>query len=244
MVKNTVLVLLSLSMLACQPGNSDSQNKEEENTEAPAENDGFIKIFDGQSTQGWHTYGKNQAGAAWQVQDGALHLSPEGVDPSERGDLVTDKEYENYHLRLEWKISPGGNSGIIFNVHEDADKYGATYATGPEMQVLDNDEHPDGKITTHRAGDLYDLISSSSEPVRAPGEWNLAEVMVNDGKLDLFLNGVNVVSTTLFDEQWKERVAGSKFADMPDFGTFKKGKIALQDHDDEVWFRNIEIKEL
>jgi len=204
---------------------------------------GWVSIFDGKTTAGWHTYGKTEAGKAWEVTDGALHLNVQNKDKADRGDLVTDKEYENYHLKLEWKIAEGGNSGVIFNVHEDA-KYGNTYSTGPEMQVLDNDNHPDGKIHKHRTGDLYDLIPSKKETVKPVGEWNQAEIISNNGKLDFILNGENVVSTTMFDENWKTLIAGSKFAEWPGFGTFKKGKIALQDHGDEVWFRNIKIKEL
>jgi len=206
-----------------------------------ADNKGFTPIFDGKTTTGWHTYGENSAGQAWEVSDGALHLNTNVKEG--RGDLVTDKEYENYHLKLEWKIAEGGNSGVIFNVHEDA-KYDNTYNTGPEMQVLDNDNHPDGKIHKHRTGDLYDLIPSKKETVKPVGEWNQVEIISNNGKLDFILNGENVVSTTMFDENWKTLIAGSKFAEWPGFGTFKKGKIALQDHGDEVWFRNIMIKEL
>jgi hypothetical protein len=112
------------------------------------------------------------------------------------------------------------------------------------MQVLDNDGHADGKINKHRAGDLYDLIASSSEPVKPVGEWNLVEIISNNGKLDFKLNGKNIVSTTMWDAQWNSMVAGSKFKTMPGFAFYKSGKIALQDHGDEVWYRNIEIKKL
>lgn len=247
MLKNSFLFLLSLALVSCQSAATDSNNMTEEQVPTAIEGsteEGFVTLFDGQSTAGWHTYGLDRAGAAWEIDEGSLHLNITDKDQADRGDLVTDKEYENFHLKLEWKISEGGNSGIIFNVHEDKPKYGATYQTGPEMQVLDNDKHSDAKIHTHRAGDLYDLIASSEEVAKPVGEWNLAEVVMNNGKLDFFLNGVNIVSTTMFDDQWKEMVAGSKFASMPGFGTYKKGKIALQDHDDAVWYKNIRIKEL
>ncbi|WP_293302106.1 DUF1080 domain-containing protein [Pedobacter sp. UBA4863] len=204
---------------------------------------GFTPLFDGKTTTGWHTYGKDFAGKAWNAEDGLLHFDPK-LKNKDGGDLVTDKEYGNFHLKLEWKVAPKANSGIIFYVKEDLSKYKQTYLTGPEMQVLDNDGHPDGKITKHRAGDLYDMIKSKSEPVKAVGEWNLAEIISNKGKLTFKLNGKKVVETTMWDENWKNLIAGSKFAKWEGFGTYKTGKIALQDHGDEVWFRNIMIKEL
>ena len=203
---------------------------------------GWIKLFDGVSIKGWHSYGKPTAGSAWRAENGILFL--DAVQKKDRCDLVTDEEFENFHLKLEWKISKNGNSGIIFLVHEDTIKYDYTFRTGPEMQVLDNDGHPDGKIHKHRAGDLYDLIASSSEPVKPVGEWNLAEVVVNKGNLELLLNGVTVVKTFIGNDDWKKMVANSKFKTMPGFGIFKTGHIALQDHGNDVWFKNIEIKKL
>ncbi|OWK72107.1 DUF1080 domain-containing protein [Pedobacter sp. AJM] len=204
---------------------------------------GFKPLFDGKTTTGWHTYNKTNVGSGWQVQEDALHLDPKTKGTDGGGDLVTDKEYKDFHLKYEWKVAPKANSGLIFYVHEEP-KYHATYSTGLEMQVLDNDGHPDGKITKHRAGDLYDLIKSSSEPVKPVGEWNKAEIISKKGNLTLILNGVQVVKTTLWDENWKKLVAGSKFANLENWGTYKSGKIALQDHGDEVWYKNIIIKEL
>jgi len=202
---------------------------------------GWVSLFDGTTTAGWHSYGKPTAEARWKIADGALSID---TSVKKGGDLVSDNSYDNYDLKLEWRISKNGNSGIIFLVQEDTSKFKNTYNSGPEMQVLDNDGHPDGKILKHRAGDLYDLIKSNSEPVKPVGEWNQVEIIVNKGKLDLVLNGVTTVSTSLWDDAWKKLVAGSKFKDMPNWATFTSGKIALQDHGNAVWYRNIMIKKL
>lgn len=209
--------------------------------------DGWELLFDGQSTAGWHKYGGAPVGSAWKVADGTLYLDTtikENWQIKDGGDIISDNEYENFHLKLEWKIAKDGNSGIIFYIHEDTAKYQWPWMTGPEMQVLDNAGHPDAKIIKHRAGDLYDLISSSKETVKPYGEWNLAEIKCVNGKLDFYLNGENIVSTTMWDDNWKKMVAGSKFKAYPDFGTYKKGKIGLQDHGNTVWYRNVMIKKL
>lgn len=203
--------------------------------------EGWTLLFDGKSTAGWRTFNTQGAGPAWKVEDGTLTLESKAKEG--RGDLLTDKTYENYEFSIEWKISNCGNSGIIFNVVEDP-KYKATYVTGPEMQVLDNTCHPDAKIIKHRAGDLYDLITSSKETVKPAGEWNVAKIVSDHGKMQFWLNGVQVVTFTMHDAAWDTMVAGSKFKSMPDFGKATGGHIALQDHGDQVWYRNIKIREL
>lgn len=208
---------------------------------------GWKLLFDGKTTNGWHSYGKTSVGNAWKIEDGVLRLDTSnkknGKIP-DGGNLLTDDEYENFHLKLEWKISSGGNSGILFYVKEDLAKYNEPYMTGPEMQVLDNELHADGKLFRHRAGDLYDLINCSKETVKPTGEWNQAEIVSNKGKLSLFLNGTKVVSTSMWNDDWYKMLAKSKFKQWADFGTFKKGKLCLQDHDNEVSFRNIKLKKL
>ena len=238
------LLILPKSSLLYAPSTM-IQDKNNTLTESE-KNEGWKLLFDGATTRGWHTYGKTTVGSAWKVINGAIAL-----DASEKssyqtkggGDIVTDKEYTNFDLKLDWKISPKGNSGILFDIKEDP-RYAETWFTGPEMQVLDNDGHSDGKIRKHRAGDLYDLISSSSEPVKPVGEWNHVEIKLNKARLELFMNGVAIVTTTLWDDKWWELVKGSKFVQMPDFSKFHTGRIALQDHGGNVWFRNIRIREL
>jgi hypothetical protein len=180
--------------------------------------DDWVALFDGKDTKGWHTYGETQAGAAWKVQDSALHL--DATSKTGRGDLVTDGEYDN--------------------------KYNSTYETGPEMQVLDNDGNPDGKNFKHRAGDLYDLIPCSRQTVKPVGQWNRVEIRLKNGKLRLSLNDTVVVETKMWTDDWNQLVAGSKFAKMPGFATFHKGHISIQDHggNEDVWYKDIQIKQL
>jgi hypothetical protein len=209
--------------------------------------DGWVSLFDGQTTKGWHKYGGAPVGSAWKVVDGVLYLDAsqqENWQIKDGGDIVTDEEFENFHLKLDWKIDTCGNSGVIFYIHEDTAKYQWPWMTGPEMQVLDNSCHADAKIVKHRAGDLYDLITSAPETVKPALEWNTAEIKSQNGTLEFYLNGAKVVTTTMWDEGWKKMLAGSKFKDMKDFGTYKKGHIGLQDHGNNVWFKNIKIKRL
>ncbi|NCI47783.1 3-keto-disaccharide hydrolase [Sediminibacterium soli] len=207
----------------------------------------WVALFDGKTLNGWHVYGHKPMGNNWKVSDGAIYFDAAGKrEPGSKvsNDLVTDKSYENFHFKYDWKIAKNGNSGLIFWVQEDSAKYRQTYHTGPEMQVLDNDGHPDGKIEKHRAGNLYDLIAGKEGVVKPVGEWNTAEIICNKGKLDFILNGVTVLTTAYGDDNWKQMVAGSKFKQWPDFGTVFKGHFALQDHGNEVWFKNVMVKQL
>jgi cytochrome c len=216
------------------------------NTLSEAEKkDGWKLLFDGKTTNGWRKFKSDKIGSAWKVADGALYLDVDAkkANPSEGGDLVSQGQYENYEFSLEWKIAACGNSGVMFNVQE-GEKYNYVFVTGPEMQIVDNECHPDAKINKHRAGDLYDLIACSTETVKPAGEWNVAKIVSNNGKYEFWLNGTMNVEFTMHDAGWDNMVANSKFKTMPDFGKFKKGHISLQDHGDQVWFRNIKIKEL
>lgn len=227
-------ILLSMVFLTTQAQHNTLTSKEKK--------EGWQLLFDGKTTKGWHNYKSDQVGAAWKISDGTLFLDTSNKE-EKGGDIVTDQEFENYELYLEWKIQPCGNSGVIFNVQESGE-YKYVWMTGPEMQVLDNTCHPDAKITKHRAGDLYDLISCSTETVKPAGEWNAARLVSKNGQYEFWLNGVKTVEFVMHTPEWDAMVANSKFKSMPGFGKFSKGKISLQDHSDKVWYRNIKIKPL
>lgn len=245
MIKTTLsIATLSLAVVACGPAKSEKETTEENIEEIIVTEEEWISLFDGNSLTGWTAYGKDQPGEAWEAADGILYFNSGKKDEgASAGDLVTKETFGNFHLQIEWKISENGNSGIMFHV-QDNGEYDRPYHTGPEYQVLDNDGHKDGQIITHRAGDLYDMIESSEEAAKPVGEWNKTEIIINDNTLQFFLNGVKTVETTLWDDQWKSMVAESKFSKWEGFAKYKEGKIVLQDHGDDVWFRNIKIKRL
>jgi 3-keto-disaccharide hydrolase len=239
MMKRYLVFLLALTtgfVFAQSPNTLSKEEKKE----------GWKLLFDGKSTKGWRNYNSDKIGSAWKVSDGALFLDTSGKTNGKMvggGDVVTVGQYENYELSLEWKIQACGNSGVMFNVQESASN-STPWKTGPEMQVLDNSCHPDAKIIKHRAGDLYDLISCSTETAKPVGEWNVAKIVTKNGHYEFWLNGVKNVEFDMHTADWDRMVAASKFKDMPEFGKHKKGHISLQDHGDQVWFRNIKIKEL
>ncbi|MBC8112200.1 MAG: DUF1080 domain-containing protein [Verrucomicrobia bacterium] len=202
---------------------------------------GWQLLFDGKSTKGWHNFNQKSTSDKWKVVNGELMMAEKGA-----GDLVTDAEFENFELELEWKISESGNSGIFYLVKEDP-KYATAWLTGPEMQVLDDDKHPDakqGKDGNRTAGSLYDLIPAKDKKVNTVGEWNKVRIVVNKGKVEHWFNGDKVVTYDLNSQVFTDLVAGSKFVKMPDFAKYRKGRIALQDHGDLVWFKNIKVKKL
>jgi cytochrome c len=211
--------------------------------------DGWKLLFDGKSLNGWRNYGKQTLGKSWIVQDNAIHLNTiiddKGTSKAaDGGDIITLDKYKDFEFSTEWKISSCGNSGIFFNVVEDTKKYGAVYSTGPEMQVLDNTCHPDSRYEKHRAGDLYDMIACREIAVKAAGQWNEARIRSHKGKVDFWLNGYRIVSFNMGDDRWRELIKSSKFKDWNGFGMSTDGHIALQDHGDKVWYRNIKVRPL
>lgn len=199
---------------------------------------GWRLLFDGRSLRGWRGFKGPEVPQAWKVEDGAMAYVPGNDD---RGDIMTQEEFQNFELRLQWKISEGGNSGIFFHVSPDKDW---SWQTGPEMQVLDNQGHADGKSPLTSAGSNYALHAPSSDVTRPVGEWNQVRLLVDGSHVEHWLNGVKIVEYELWSEDWKQRVQASKFKDMEDYGLARRGHIVLQDHGDKVWFRDIKIRPL
>ena len=206
------------------------------NTLTPAEEaEGWELLFDGKTSDGWRGYGKPEFPDGWVIKDGCLVL----MGPA--GDIITRRQFENFELYLEWRISAAGNSGIFYRVDESV---GPPWETGPEMQVLDNAEHPDGANPKTSAGSNYALYAPDREITAPVGFFNKVRIVVNGAQVEHWLNNFLVVRYELGSDEWKQLVQDSKFKAWPKYGTIKKGHIVLQDHGDKVWYRNIRIREL
>jgi hypothetical protein len=201
----------------------------------------WISLLDGKTTKGWHSYLKPGQPTAWAIQDGALFLDASSKEG--RGDLVTDEAFDEFELKFEWKVAKGNNGGVIIFVQEDP-KFGATYITGPEFQVIDNTGYPDPLKPVQLAASLYDLIPCPSEYIKPTGEWNTSVIRFKNKKLEFTVNGEKAITTIVGDENWNSLVKASKFGEMCCFAKVTKGKIALQDHGGGTWYRNIMIRKL
>jgi hypothetical protein len=197
---------------------------------------GWKLLFDGESTAGWRGWKQETMPAGWQVVDGTLTRVSGGG-----GDIITVDPYDNFELVLDWRIAPGGNSGIFFHVTEEGD---AMYWSGPEYQVLDDSAHADGLKPETSAGSNYALNAPTKEMARPIGEWNEARILVNGPHVEHWLNGEKVVDYELWSADWKARVAASKFAVWPIYGMAETGHIGLQEHGSAVAYRNIRIRPL
>jgi hypothetical protein len=205
--------------------------------------DGWTLLFDGKTTTGWRGFKKPamptgpDGKPGWQVIDGSLVRAGPG------GDIITTEKFDNFELSLEWRTAAGGNSGIFFHVAE-GDSLNAVYETGPEYQVLDNGEHRDGGNTLTSAGSNYALHAPAKDLTSPIGLFNQSRIIANGPHVEHWLNGVKIVEYELWSPEWEKLVADSKFASMPRYGREKTGHIALQDHGDRVWYRNIKIRRL
>lgn len=196
---------------------------------------GFRLLFDGASTNGWRGFRRPTMHDGWRAVDGALSR----VGPG--GDIVTVDEYQNFELRLQWKVPEGGNSGIMYHVSEE---FPETYHSGPEMQVLDDARHPDGRSRLTAAGSCHSVYPAPDGVVRPANQWNDVRIIVNGPHVEHWLNGVKLFAYELWSPDWRSRVQASKFAQWPMYGMSRTGRIALQDHDGGVQYRAIRIKVL
>jgi hypothetical protein len=210
---------------------------------AAAEEGGWIVLFDGKSTEHWRGFQREDFPSdGWKIEDGALKPLTEGTVV----DLITRKKYREYELELEWRVEERGNSGIFVHVTEG---HPEVWQTGPEFQVLDDVNHPDGLDPKTSAGSIYGLLAPVNKKLRPIGEYNQARVVARGSKLEHYLNGNKILETDLDSPEFKELVAATKFSEWPDFGRHREGHIALQHASvsrlkARVWFRNVRIREL
>ncbi len=202
---------------------------------------GWKLLFDGFSTRGWRAYQHKPSGS-WSVKEGVLHcISSQAGTNILRADLITDQQYENFELALDWKISPAGNSGILYMVSE---KFSGAHLSGPEYQLIDDIGFPQKLEDWQKTGANYAMNPAPEAAPKAVGDWNTTRIIVKKGHVEHWLNGKRIVAYKLWSDKWKQEKVSGKWKDAPGYGLSKKGHIALQDHGSEAWFRNIKIRTL
>jgi hypothetical protein len=222
----------------------------------PKDADGFITLFDGKTLNGWRGYSEAVVPGAWSVDDGAIHISGSGTGEagaSNGGDLVFAHKFKNYEFEFEWKVGKGSNSGVLYFIQEVEGQ--KSYISAPEYQVLDNANHPDAKLgenNNRQSASLYDMIPANPQNSKPFGEWNKGKILSYKGTIVHYQNDEKVLEYHLWTQQWKELLDKSKFSKeawplayellLNCGGENHEGFIGLQDHGDDVWYRNIKIK--
>jgi hypothetical protein len=212
---------------------ADASQQGMPNTLTAAERDaGWRLLFDGSTLNGWRGY-RQEATTGWEVVDGMIKRTGRG------GDIVTTEEFDDFELTLDWRVEEGGNSGVFYNATLGLEQI---YHGAPEMQILDDARHADGQSELTSSGANYALHPAPRGVVRPAGEWNTARVVMRGNLVEHWLNGRKIVEYELLSDDWKRRVAESKFTEWPEYGQATRGRIGLQDHGDPVVFRNIRIR--
>ena len=222
----------------------------------PKDKDGYYLLFDGKTFNGWRGYGRDDVPKRWVIEDGAIKFTGSGggeAQEKDGGDLVFGRKFKNFELSIDWKVAKGSNSGIFYLAQEIKNQ--PIYISAPESQVLDNDNHPDAKMGKHgnrKSTSLYDMIPADPQNAKPFGEWNNSTFIVYKGTVLHQQNGVNVLEYHLWTPQWTEMLQASKFSQEKwplafellnnCGGSNREGYIGLQDHGDDVWFKNIKIK--
>lgn len=245
-----ILICISLSVAACnQPSEDSADNADNEATvEATEENaasdDEWIYLFDGEDASGWRSFNGEGLPDGWVVKDGTLMSLGKGGDIG--GDIVySDKEFGNFELSLEWKLSEGGNSGVFYHVQE-GEEYAAPYYNAPEYQIIDDLKFPEPLEEWQQLGADYAMYTADKEKkiVKPAGEWNTSRIVFTEDNAEYWLNGEMVIQFDPWSEEWEKLKTEGKWKDYPEYGSYKTGLIGLQDHGSEIWFKNIKIKEL
>ncbi len=242
-------LLLLLGLVACQGGSTKSGEETaetataEHNTLTTTEQaEGWKLLFDGQTTQGWRIYGRDTL-SGWAVENGEFIALGEAGLEGHGSDIITLGQYENFELSLEWKISEAGNSGIFFNVVESPE-FNAVYETGPEYQLIDDIGFPMELEPSQHSAANYGMHPPSRIASKPAGAYNHTRLIVNNGRVEHWLNGEKTVEYELWTPEWEALIQAGKWKDFPAYGRARKGHIALQDHGNQCWFRNIKIREL
>jgi len=265
-IRNSLIVLslgIGLLFVGCQSSDKKDNKQMSESTEesenvpvntlSEAEKeDGWELLFDGENpSEHWRGYcSETFPEQGWTVEDGALKVVGSGAgEAGNGGDIIAKTQYSSFELKLEWKVAKGGNSGIFYLAEEQCGENGEPiWKSSPEMQILDNENHPDARLGENgnrQAGSLYDMIPADPQNASPHGEWNSVRILVYQGTVVHYQNGEKVLEYHLWTDDWKDMVANSKFADFEGFADVaKKGYIGLQDHGNDVWFRNIKIKNM
>ncbi len=235
------ILLLAVMVSMC------SAQEEEMTYSGERNNDNWINLFDGSSLEHWRVYNMDgMPDEGWQIEDGLLVFRPPARDDWTSGlDIITRETFSDFELKLEWMVEQGGNSGIFYHVLEQPTQ--AIYWSGMEMQILDNEHHPDatrGVDGNRKAGSLYDLIPADPQNTKPHGEWNTVRIISDGNHIEHWQNGEKVLEFERFTPEWFEMLRNSKFREHNEFGAMREGHIGLQDHGDVVKFRNIKIRKL
>jgi Domain of Unknown Function (DUF1080) len=246
-MKNILVLLFLIALVtACGPKKTEestavslSASSTDNKLSDAQKADGWKLLFDGKTTDGWRIF-KGKENDTWEVSNGTLHCKAVGDSSSKRADIMTTEMYQNFELSFDWAITKEGNSGVIYRVTEE---YDVPYGTGPEYQLLDELNYPK-EAPVHFTGADYDVYPPQGAKPSPIGEWNSTKIIVNGNHVEHWLNGTKVVEYEFGSDDWKSKVAASKWKEFPGYGTAPTGYIDLQDHGHEAWFKNVMIKTL